>query len=276
MENSYKDIKSPAFLKSAPCLSVPQEKHHGRKPKYMCEADGGYTDREGKTCPSWSYWWHLGVAVRNVGQNKNVAHKELCYTISSVLQGLLFVFWLWKGQRQWCLSRHFEGIGHPLPSWWAGSKCCTSKNRSSSACSSQPQTAAFPLIFSLKDQNQKNLVTVSPLGCGAWAPELQLVLVLPQEGGWHQPMVRGCRKRVKRRAPALICSFPPLSLSTFWIVPLLLFQCSTSCDCGRVLSKVKDNRPLMHPAGLTHCLFPEICAATYLPAVAHYLLFIMP
>lgn len=111
-----------------------------------------------------------------------------------------------------------------------------------------PRLLLSPSYFPSRTKIKQNLVTVSPLGWGAWAPELQLVLVLPQEGGWHRPMVRSCRKRVKRRAPALICSFPPLSLSTFWIVPLLLFPCSTSCDCGRVLSKVKDNRPLMHPS----------------------------
>lgn len=55
---------------------------------------------------------------------------------------------------------------------------------------------------------------------------------------------------------AVICSFPLISLRTFWFMPLLLFQCSISCECRWVLSKMKDNRLPMHPSSHWHDTLP--------------------
>lgn len=55
---------------------------------------------------------------------------------------------------------------------------------------------------------------------------------------------------------AVICSFPLVSLRTFWFIPLLHFQCTISCEWRWVLSKMKDNRLLMHPSSHWHDTLP--------------------
>lgn len=61
----------------------------------------------------------------------------------------------------------------------------------------------------------------------------------------------------------VICSFPLISLRSFWFIPLPLFQCTISCECRWVLNKMKGNRLLIHPSSHWHDTLPlpaDLCS----------------
>lgn len=201
----------------------------------------------------------ISNAVRNVGWNSKVDHKVLCCTVSSILQGPLVVFWLWKGLTAgmtvmtywfWGNWLSFAFLVSQLQMWHptrrAGSLQCI-------APCLLPRLLLSPFHSPTGANIKQNMVTMSLLEWGLWAAELHLV-VQPHGPSASTGMelaltqVRGCRQRVNRRAPAFICSFPLLSLGIFWIVSLLLFKCSTGCEGRWVLSKVNHNRLLMYPS----------------------------
>lgn len=200
-------------------------------------------------------------------QSSKAAHKLLCCTIPNTFQSLLLVFLLRKGL--WfftCrndsdvsadISRELAALcppGEPAPDVAPGFQ---QKSWGFSLRSSQPA----PLTFSRSDPGW-----VKPGGdwcfgkggtscshtdaCAATRAGLAAMQERGTAGegraGGLQPAAVPATSTCQ--AMAVICSFPLISLRTFWIIPLLLFQCSISCECWRVLNKAKDNRPLMHPS----------------------------